>query len=122
MAKVFLTDSSNDLYLGTNNHLAIATKNRDVAAQLAKNFLWTFKGEIFTDTNKGTDYFGIILSEFTSLQQKLDEISRRLLMVPFVESIESMGFSFDKETGVMTINPTLNTTQGQVTLQEIGVQ
>jgi hypothetical protein len=121
MAKVFLTDSNNDLYLNTANHLAIATKNRNVAAQLAKNFLWTFKGEIFTDQERGTDYFGIILNEFTSLQDKLDEITRRLLMVPFVEGIESMGYTFDKETGVMTINPTLNTTQGPITLQTVGV-
>jgi hypothetical protein len=122
MAKVFLTNASNDLYLNSAGHLAITNKNREVAAQLAKNFLWTFKGEIFTDQERGTDYFGIILNEFTSLQDKLDEITRRLLMVPFVESIESMGYSFDRETGVMTINPTLNTTEGPVTLQTIGVQ
>jgi hypothetical protein len=121
MAKVFLTDNSNDLYLNSANRLAITNKNIEVAAQLARNYLWTFLGEVLTDTTIGTDYFGIVLNEFTSIQDKLNEIARVLLTVPFVEKIENIAYTQDKENGLVTFNPTLKTTYGTLTLNNIKV-
>jgi hypothetical protein len=122
MAKVFLTDNSNDLYLNSSNHLAIGTRDVEIAAQLARNFIWTFLGEVFTDTELGLDYFGIVLSEFTSLQDKLNELARVLLTVPFVIKVESIAYTQDKKTGVITFNPIIKTTDGEsVTLNDIRV-
>lgn len=121
MAKVFLTNSNNDLYLNAAKGLAFTNKNIEVAAQLAKNYLWTFLTEIFTNQALGTDYFGIIFSEFSSLQQRLDEIIRVLETVPFVEKVESIGYTQDRESGVITLNPTIKTTYGSITVNNIGV-
>jgi hypothetical protein len=122
MAKVFLTDNSNDLYLNSSNHLAIGIRDVEIAAQLARNFIWTVLGEVFTDTELGLDYFGIVLSEFTSLQDKLNELARVLLTVPFVIKVESIAYTQDKKTGVITFNPIIKTTDGEsVTLNDIRV-
>ena len=121
MAKVFLTNSDNDLYLNSANRLAFTNKNIEVAAQLAKNYLWTFLTEIFTDQSLGVDYFGIIFDEFSSKQQRLDEIQRVLLTVPFVEKVESIGYTQDRETGKIQLNPIIKTTYGTITVNNIGV-
>jgi hypothetical protein len=122
MSVVFLTNSNNDRYLDSAGHFAKTNKNIEVAAQLAKNYLWTFLGEFFADKSIGTDYFGIIFNEFASMDDRLSELTRVLLTVPFIEEVESIAYSQDKQTGVTTFAPTIIATSGErITLNSIGI-
>jgi len=107
MQQVFLTDANNDLYLDASGNFAMATTKITIAQQLSKTFLWTFLGEVFTDTTLGTDYFGIIFNQYNSLQDKINEITRVLLTVPAITSVESIAYTQYKQSGVITFNPTV---------------
>jgi hypothetical protein len=117
MSKTFLTDQNNDLYLDTNNRLAIATRNIDVAAEVTKNKLRTFLGEIFTDKTLGVDYFGIIFNDYSNLQDKINEIGRVCLQVDLTQSIESIAYTQDKPTGTISFNPTIVVSGENVTIE-----
>jgi hypothetical protein len=122
MSRTIRTDSNNDLYLDSAGNIAMATRNIDVAAELAQNKLRTFLGEVFTDTTKGLDYFGIIFNDYSNLQDKVNEIARICLQVDLVNSIESIAYSQNKEQGLITFNPVLITVDGSVTIENtVGV-
>lgn len=116
MAKTLRTDSNGDLFLDSGNNLSVATSNIDVASELAKNYLRTFLGEVFTDKSIGLDYFGIIFNDYAGLQDKVNEISRVALQVELVQEVESVGYSQDKNLSTITFNPTLKTVDGSVTI------
>ena len=121
MAKVLCTDTNNDLYLAPDNHLAFYSSNITIAKQLAKNYLWTFRGEIFTNTELGTDYFGIILNQYNSMQDKINELTKQLLTVPYVTGVESIGYTQDKVTGVITFNPTIVVDYSAISVGDIAI-
>jgi hypothetical protein len=121
MSQTFLTDSNNDLYLDSNNNLAIVKTSIGITAELAKNYLRTFLNEILVDQSLGLDFFGIMFNDFASLEDKIEEIERVCLTIPLVDSIESVGYTQDKITGVISFNPILVTSLGYVTIDNIMV-
>lgn len=112
MASTYLCDASNDIYLDSNGNIATATRDIDVAGQLCKNFLNTFLGDIFTDLNLGTDWFGILLSDQVTMQDKVDEITRVLLTVPFVTGVNQVQMSQDPQAGQIAFDIEVQTNAG----------
>lgn len=115
----FACDSNSDLYLDSRGNIATFIRDIDVAAQLCNNYLRTFLGDVFTDLSIGTDWFGIILSEDTGLQSKIDEITRVLLTVPFVTAVNQVQISQNSETREISLDVEVQTTAGVLTLEPV---
>jgi hypothetical protein len=113
MITTFLTDSTNnDLYLDASNNIAMSHTDIETTKQLCQNYIQTFLGEIFVNLKAGVDWFGIMLTEYTGLQDKINELTRVLLTVPNVKSITDVQYGQDKETGVINFVIQVQTTQG----------
>jgi hypothetical protein len=120
--RTFITDAStNDLLLDKSGNIAMAKSNIEVAKQLSRNYLLTFIGEIFTDQSVGTKWFDIMLNDFVGLNGKIAELKRVLLTVPFIEGVEEVKYSQDKESGTITFEITIKTEYGTIKLDDITV-
>ena len=116
----FKTDANNDLYLDAGGNIAIATTSIEVTQQLCQNYLQTFLGEIFVNLKAGVDWFGIMLSDYTGLQDKINELTRVLLTVPNVASVIDVQYAQDKEAGTISFAIQVQTNTGEtVTLSPL---
>jgi hypothetical protein len=116
---MLLTDANNDTYLDANNNIAYALSNIEAVKQSCNNKLKTFLGEIFTDTSIGTDWFGIMLTDETTIATKNAEITRVLLSVEGVLSIDNIQYSQDIRTGEIIFVITLTCVYGTIQLKDL---
>lgn len=119
MSSTFSTDGSNDLFLDSNNNIAIYKDQINVCKQLCQNYTQTFLSEVFTDNTLGLDWFGIMFNEFVSLNDKILELKRVLLTVPYVLDIISVQYSQDKTTSTATFEVDVLTEFGTINLDDI---
>jgi hypothetical protein len=119
MSSTFSTDGSNDLFLDSNNNIAIYKDQINVCKQLCQNYTQTFLSEVFTDNTLGLDWFGIMFNEFVSLNDKILELKRVLLTVPYVLDIISVQYSQDKTTSTVTFEVDVLTEFGTINLDDI---
>lgn len=116
---IYLLDNNGDTYLDANNHIARASSNIDEVKQLCSNKLRTFLREIFTNITLGTDWFGIMLTPNTSLASKNAELTRVILSVPNVKSVDSIEYTQDVETRELTFTITVTCIYGQFTISDL---
>lgn len=117
----FSCDANNDLYLDAKGNISTFTKDIEVIGQLVTNYLQTFLGEVFTDTSIGVDWFGVMLSDSNTLQDKIDEISAWILQVPKVTAINDIQYEQDKETRELKFNIDIQTIAGQLQINNFAV-
>lgn len=122
MARTLATNTAtNDLFLDANKNIAVYVTQADYTKQLCQNYLQTFLGECFTNQSLGVDYFGILLNEFTSLQDKISELRRVLLTVPNVLQVLDVKYSQDKATGIIQFEIEILTSFGTLSLNDLKV-
>lgn len=116
----FATNSAlNDLYLDDNNNIAIYTDQLNEIKQKCNNNLKTILSEVFIDNTIGVDWFGILLSEDTTMQDKINEISKNILNIDGVLSIQNISYQQDKNTREITFIIDVLTEQGIITINDL---
>ena len=116
---IYLTDGSNDTYLDANGHIAIATSNIAETQQLVTNKLRTFLSEVFTDVTKGTDWFGIMLTNTTSLASKNAELTRVCMLCDNVQSVDNIQYAQDIESRTISFVITITCIYGTFTITDL---
>lgn len=116
---IYLCDANNDSYLDANNHIARATSNITEVKQLCENKLRTFLREVFTDVTIGTDWFGIMLTPNTSLASKNNELTRVILSVPNVKSVDEIQYAQNIETREITFIIDITCVYGSFTISDL---
>jgi hypothetical protein len=116
---IYLTDANNDTYLDSNNHIARATTNITEVQQLVTNKLRTFLREVFTDISIGTDWFGIMLTNLTSLASKNAELTRVIMTVPKVVSVDNIEYKQNAETREISFYITITCVYGTFTITDL---
>lgn len=84
-------------------------------AILTRLKLWL--GEFFLDVTDGTPYLEDILVPLSGMSPDA-AIQRRILGTPHVQSISSYSSTFDGPSRTLTVNATVVTDYGPVTIQE----
>lgn len=115
----FATDSNNDLFLDINGNIAVHHDPKQVIRNLIQNKMQTFLGEVFTDITKGVDYFGTILSNDTTLQQKIAELSKEITSTDGVTAITETRYAQDKQKGTITFSFDIETQYGAISLNDL---
>jgi len=111
-----------DLYLDTNNNIALWREDLNILKQNITNNIQTFLSEVFTDTRIGVDYYGIIFNDRLPLIDKQQEFSKTILQIEGVKEIEEFNFELDKENRIATYNIKILTIYGSIGLNDMGVE
>lgn len=118
---MILTDANNDIYLDAGNNIALARTNLEAVKQLINCKLKTFKGEIFTDTDIGTDWFGLILTDTTTIATKNEELKRVILSCDGVISVDSIKYFDNKESGEIEFEIDVTCVYGTIKINDLSL-
>lgn len=75
---------------------------------------------MYFNTELGCDWFDVMLNPDASMQDKINELERVILQVPYTQGIEDLQVQQDyPNIGDVTYNVTIKTTLGNVELQPL---
>ena len=97
------------------------TEGPQAVAQGIRIAILTFKGEIFSDTDRGVDYQGLILGQKYNELVIRAEFRRVIKQVTGVDEILTLEGSFDRPSRTLTVHFRVRTSFGVIAGQLQGV-
>jgi hypothetical protein len=118
---VYLLDENYDTYLDANNRIARSKSNIDGVKVVARCKLNTFLREVFTDTTKGVDWFGVMFNPRLNIVAKNQELERVLRTIPEIKSVDSFEWVADKENRQVQIYISITCIYGEFKLDDLTI-
>lgn len=119
MINFALDPETNDMTLDADgNWFLTSTRIADVA-QILRNRLQTFLGEVPTDLTRGVDYHGIVFDEFLSQDARINELVRVIIDTDGVETVEDFTVSPNRAAGELGYDFTIVTDAGDIQFQNL---
>lgn len=106
---------THDLVVGSD---AVIVTGKEALQQRIKVVLLFFFGEWFLDKSLGVDWFGTALVKSPNMELVDNMIIGAILEDPEVETLLAYTSTFDKGNRSLTIEFTLQTAHGEITLNE----
>lgn len=117
MYDIALSAKTHDLLIQDGDIVLI--DNAERVAQQVKIKLKSFLSEWFLDTTYGVPYLEEILVKNPSLDHVRNILRQQILDVDDVSSVTSLTLNLDKQSRVLTVDFTCETTYGLVTDREV---
>jgi len=117
MYDIALSASSHDLLI-VDRDLMLIDKAERIAQQI-KITLKFWLGEWFLDTSKGVPYLKYVLVKDPNMNHIRAIFRERILDVPGVTALKSLGLILDRKNRTLTVNYEAETTEGLLTRKEV---
>ena len=111
------SSSNNDLYLDANGQLAVST-GREAYADIMADAIRTMRGELWSDTGFGVEYFGTVFARSNSIEAWKVQMRSIIQGFDFVKSISEFNTEYDSNSHTLNFKIVIETDQGTVEVDD----
>ena len=109
--------SANDIYIDANGMLAIST-GKQAYADIITDAIRTIRGELWSDTGFGVEYFGTVFARSNSIEAWKVQVRSIIQGFDFVKSISEFNTEYDSNSHTLNFKIVIETDQGTVEVDD----